>query len=143
MQRRLILKYGCLLFALLALIKIVEYQFFSYRMSLDSFLAVTAVLFLGIGLVSAWLFKPAKVIKEKEIRIEKPTLDIDKQREFTARELELLVFLSKGYTNQEIADSLSISTNTVKTHLKKLFVKLDVSNRTQAVSEGKLLKIID
>lgn len=119
-----------------------EYQFFSYRISLDSFLAVTSILFLVIGLVSAWLFKPAKVIKEKEIVIEKPVLDEEKRLEFTARELELLVFISKGYTNQEIADSIFISTNTVKTHLKKLFVKLGASNRTQAVAEAKALKII-
>ena len=131
-----------MLFALLALIKLVEYQFFSYRMSLDSFLAVTATIFLVIGLVSAWLFKPTKVIKEKEIVVEKPVLDEEKRQEFTERELELLIFLSKGYTNQEIADSVFISTNTVKTHLKKLFIKLGVSNRTQAVAEAKALKII-
>lgn len=49
------------------------------------------------------------------------------------REYELLLLLKTGKTNMEIADSLYISVNTVKTHLQHLFDKLDVRNRTQAL----------
>lgn len=49
------------------------------------------------------------------------------------REFELLMHLRTGKTNREIAEASFISVNTVKTHLKHLFEKLDVTNRTQAL----------
>lgn len=49
------------------------------------------------------------------------------------RELEILELIRKGHTNNEIAERLFLSVNTVKAHLKSLFAKLDVSDRTQAV----------
>jgi DNA-binding NarL/FixJ family response regulator len=50
------------------------------------------------------------------------------------REHEVLSFLGKSYSNQEIADSLCISESTVKTHLHNIFKKLKVSNRNEAVA---------
>ncbi|MEM9042442.1 MAG: response regulator transcription factor, partial [Actinomycetota bacterium] len=50
----------------------------------------------------------------------------------TEREQEVLVMLSEGMSNREIADELYLSVDTVKTHVRKLFRKLGVSNRTQA-----------
>ncbi len=49
------------------------------------------------------------------------------------REFDLLMHLQTGKTNKEIAESLFISVNTVKTHLQHLFDKLDVRNRTEAM----------
>ena len=54
--------------------------------------------------------------------------------DLTAREAELLTYLADGITNQQIANKLGISLNTVKFHLKNLYEKLDVKNRSQAVS---------
>ena len=53
-------------------------------------------------------------------------------RDLSARDSELLVLLRQGYTNREIAERLYLSENTVKTHLRRLFHKLGVTNRTQA-----------
>jgi len=53
-------------------------------------------------------------------------------RQLSGRDSELLVLLREGCTNREIADRLYLSENTVKTHLRRLFTKLGVSNRTQA-----------
>ncbi len=53
-------------------------------------------------------------------------------RELSGRDSELLVLLRQGCTNREIAERLYLSENTVKTHLRRLFSKLGVSNRTQA-----------
>lgn len=53
--------------------------------------------------------------------------------ELTERELEVLLLLSKGKTNQEIADELFIAIKTVKTHVSNLLSKLEVHDRTQAV----------
>ena len=50
----------------------------------------------------------------------------------TARELEILMQIYAGKSNQQIADDLCICTSTVKTHLYKIFRKIDVPNRIQA-----------
>jgi DNA-binding CsgD family transcriptional regulator len=54
----------------------------------------------------------------------------------TRRETELLQLLRRGFTNQEIADRLVISTGTVRTHLENIFDKLDVHTRTAAVARA-------
>lgn len=50
----------------------------------------------------------------------------------TSRERDILMLLRLGKTNDEIANQLGLSVNTVKTHLKNLFRKLEVRNRTEA-----------
>jgi DNA-binding NarL/FixJ family response regulator len=52
----------------------------------------------------------------------------------TAREAEVLSLLASGMTNQQIAHELFISVNTVRHHLKNVFLKTNVSNRTEAAS---------
>lgn len=52
----------------------------------------------------------------------------------TERELEILELLSHRYSNAEIADKLFVSTNTIKYHLKNLYQKLGVTNRTEVTS---------
>ena len=68
-----------------------------------------------------------------------PFLDVRKVHqsplsELTRRELEVLSALAAGRTNKEIAADLSLSSNTVKFHVKNLFQKLDVHNRSQAIA---------
>lgn len=54
----------------------------------------------------------------------------------TRREDELLELLGKGLGNRELAQVLGVSEDTIKTHLKSLFRKLNVSDRAEAVREG-------
>jgi LuxR family maltose regulon positive regulatory protein len=51
----------------------------------------------------------------------------------------ILLYISEGLKNTEIADKMFVSINTVKTHIKNIFVKLDVSNRIQATNKAKVL----
>ena len=51
----------------------------------------------------------------------------------TGREQEILAHLAKGYRNKEIADILSISMDTVRTHLRHIYEKLHVQSRTEAL----------
>jgi DNA-binding NarL/FixJ family response regulator len=52
----------------------------------------------------------------------------------TSRELEILEILSQGHSNRKIASKFEISINTVKFHLKNIYEKVQVDNRTQAVA---------
>ena len=52
----------------------------------------------------------------------------------TTREREILDLMCHSFSNQEIAESLCISESTVKTHLRNVFRKLQVRNRSEAIS---------
>jgi DNA-binding NarL/FixJ family response regulator len=52
----------------------------------------------------------------------------------SARERELLVFLAQGRSNKEIADELSLSLATVKSHLVRMYAKLEVGSRADALA---------
>ncbi len=54
----------------------------------------------------------------------------------TERELEVLQAVASGKSNKEIAEGLSLSTNTVQVHLRNIFGKLGVSSRTEAVTHA-------
>ncbi|MBV1908259.1 MAG: response regulator transcription factor [Kangiellaceae bacterium] len=158
---KLIIKYALILFVALSGLKFLEYQFFSYKMSLESYLGIIAGIFLlaGIIIASYWAkysqqdkHSPTdKDIQRKALNEQNNSsteqsiagqIDQQKLSEFSEREQQVLQLLCHGYTNKEIAQSLEISPNTVKTHMSRLFSKLGVSNRTQASSEAKLLKLI-
>jgi DNA-binding NarL/FixJ family response regulator len=56
--------------------------------------------------------------------------------QFTERELEILTLYVSGKQRNEIAQALFISENTVKSHLKNIFTKLGIANRTQAIEKS-------
>jgi LuxR family maltose regulon positive regulatory protein len=62
--------------------------------------------------------------------------------ELTSREVEVLSLLPTRLTLQEIADELFVSANTVKTHVKSIYVKLDVTNRDDATRRAAELRLI-
>ncbi|WP_340608196.1 helix-turn-helix transcriptional regulator [Xenorhabdus bharatensis] len=66
------------------------------------------------------------------------TFDIlpDEQATFTSKEQEIIQLVREGASNKRIALQLSISLSTVKTHLRNIFAKASVTNRTELVSPG-------
>jgi LuxR family transcriptional regulator, maltose regulon positive regulatory protein len=60
----------------------------------------------------------------------------------TDSELAVLRFLPSHMTNQEIAESLFLSINTIKTHLSSVYRKLGVANRRQAIAQGRRLDLL-
>lgn len=58
------------------------------------------------------------------------------------RELEVLGAMARGESNKEIARTLDISPNTVKTHIAHLFEKLEVNGRVRAIEEARSLHLI-
>ncbi|MCM3665280.1 response regulator transcription factor [Mesobacillus subterraneus] len=59
--------------------------------------------------------------------------NVEPHEELTEREMEVLMLIAEGKTNQEIADELFIALKTVKTHVSNILSKLQVQDRTQAV----------
>jgi LuxR family maltose regulon positive regulatory protein len=62
--------------------------------------------------------------------------------DLTLREMEILKLIAAGYSNKEIADRSFISLDTVKTHVRHIFEKLDVNTRLQAMLRAKALKLL-
>jgi DNA-binding NarL/FixJ family response regulator len=60
----------------------------------------------------------------------------------TPQELRIQAVISQGYSNQEIADTLSISLRTVEAHVHNIFKKLKVTNRVQAVATATRLGLV-
>jgi two-component system, NarL family, response regulator len=61
----------------------------------------------------------------------------------TARELEILEMTAKGLTNKQIGTALEISANTARNHVNKIIEKLEVADRTEAVTTAIQLGILD
>jgi ATP/maltotriose-dependent transcriptional regulator MalT len=60
----------------------------------------------------------------------------------TERELEILALLEQPLRNNEIADKLFVSRETVKSHLKNLYRKLNAGNRLEAVAKAQALGVL-
>ena len=111
-------------------------------LSFEIYVALIAFIFTFFGV---WL--GYKLInRKKEIIYKNKPEEIDQSaiREFglSKRELEVLQQMSGGLSNQEIADILFVSLNTIKTHVSNLFGKLNVDRRTQAIQKALELNLI-
>ncbi|MBN9662367.1 MAG: helix-turn-helix transcriptional regulator [Acidobacteria bacterium] len=68
----------------------------------------------------------------------KDTLSKGNTRHLTRRELEVFEFIRQGLTNQQIADELFLSRETVRWHVRSLYSKIGVKNRSSAIREYEL-----
>ena len=78
-------------------------------------------------------------LSEELERVQSGEKSIFVEYDLTAREAEILERIAKGDSNKKIAEELFISINTVKFHVKKIYEKLDVSNRKQAFQKVKAI----
>lgn len=137
---RTVLLYGISLAALVAILKYIEYRFIVRDMSMEIYIGIIAVMFTALGIWAGprltrrkvVLVDPNFVLNEAELQ----------RRGISKREHEVLELIAKGHSNQEIADKLFVSVNTVKTHLSNLFLKLEAARRTQAIQRAKELRLI-
>ena len=145
---------------LIATLQYIEYRFVIIEHSVELYGALVAILFASFGI---WLglritrrretipetVRESVVAREVPVPAEAPapkpfapntarqqTLGI------TARELEILTLVARGFSNREIATQLFVSENTVKTHCARAFDKLGAARRTQAVQRGKELGLL-
>jgi LuxR family transcriptional regulator, maltose regulon positive regulatory protein len=76
-----------------------------------------------------------KLLIERKEKLKKIHVALD----LSSRELDTLKLIAQDLSNQEIADKLFISLNTVKTHVKNIYLKLEADNRTKAIAKAKEL----
>jgi DNA-binding NarL/FixJ family response regulator len=67
--------------------------------------------------------------KNSKVDVSKKLKDLD----LTKREQKVLELIADGYSNDRIAETMYISKNTVKSHIKNIYMKLDVKNRIQVI----------
>ena len=136
---RTILLFGISLALLLALLKWVEYQFFARDLTLEVYIGLVGLFCTGLGGWIGWKLTRPKQTKEDEISraVEESIVTggytADNSFGLSPREYEVLGLIALGLSYQEIADRLSVSLSTVKTHASNIFSKMDVQRRTQAV----------
>ncbi|MGX7106765.1 response regulator [Hutsoniella sourekii] len=71
-------------------------------------------------------------VSQKLLASKDQSKELQPHDDLTKRELEVLLLIAQGKSNQEIADELFITLKTVKTHVSNILSKLNVSDRTQA-----------
>jgi len=144
------LLYGACMAALLFLLKWLEWRFVIVDHALEVYVGAIAVIFTSLGIwLSLRLAKPKiqTVVIEKQVRVDPSESFVINEEEMkrlglSRRELEVLEFMARGLSNKEIGEKLFVSENTVKTHASRLFEKLDVKRRTQAIEKAKRLILI-
>ncbi len=142
------LLYGISLAILLFSLRWLEFKFIILDQSVEIYIACIAIIFTLLGIWLALKLKgPRTIVVEKEvIKHNTVPLEVDEkllnELGISKRELEVLQLMANGMSNQEIAESLFVSLNTVKTHGSNLFEKLEVKRRTQAIEKAKRLSII-
>lgn len=109
----------------------------SGNLNTEIVVAIIAVVFFFIGV---YLNKKS-LHKVRNISVEIDHKKI-KELDISNREYEVLVAISEGLSNKEIADKLFVSESTIKTHVSNLLVKLNAKRRTQALQIAKDLQII-
>lgn len=139
--------YGLVGGVLIALLKLVEYEHFVRTYPAEMYGGIIALLFAGIGIYLGFRAagkKEVVVVREVPVADEPFIPDEAKVEELgiTPREHEILGLIAEGLSNREIGERLFVSENTVKTHSSRLFQKMEVKRRTQAVQRGKDLRLI-
>ena len=164
-MKRHVLIFGLVGGLLIAALQYTEYRFVVIEHSVELYSALVAILFATFGI---WLglritrrrekvletIRETVVVKEVLVTAEARALKPTAQEPFapntarqqtlgiTARELEILTLVARGFSNREIATQLFVSENTVKTHCARTFDKLGAARRTQAVQRGKELGLL-
>lgn len=138
-----ILLYGLSLGLLLAALQFSKFRLLTFGNAEAWYTGLVAALFavLGIWAGRKLTRKPAPPVLNSEPMV-RPNPALLEKLGITPRELEVLEQMSLGLSNQEIADKLFVSLNTIKTHSSNVFSKLGVQRRTQAIQQAKTLGLL-
>jgi two-component system, NarL family, response regulator LiaR len=147
--KKKILIYGIAFGLLTVLLKFLEYKVVIKDHMMDLYIGAIAVLFMAVGIWAGLRLTRKKeviVVKEVAVPIDRENFVLNEnilnQTGISKREYEVLELIAAGLSNQQIADKLFVSLNTVKTHSSRVFEKLEVNRRTQAVEKAKSMGLL-
>lgn len=149
-KNKQVLLYGGALAVLLVLLKWLEFKLIIVDHAFELYIGAIALFFTSLGI---WLSLKLTKPKIETIVVEKPVYrsvssgfkfnqDEVTRLNLSSREMEVLQLMAQGLSNQEISERLFVSLNTVKTHSSKIFEKMEVKRRTQAIEMAQRLGII-
>jgi DNA-binding CsgD family transcriptional regulator len=142
------LLYGLLGGVLIAGLKFIEYRWLVVQHSVEIYGGLVAAVFAGVGLwLGLELTRRKETVVVREVLVPAPATFVRDQSRLeslgiTPRELEILELIAAGLSTREIAERVFVSENTVKTHTSRVFDKLGVRRRTQAVQHARELRLI-
>lgn len=134
---RTVVVYGLVLALGAFALQWMQYQFWARTHAAELWTGLVAAGFLGLGIwIGGWAMRPKLQagFETNEAAAE--------QLGLTRREREVLGLLAAGRSNKEIARQLGLSPNTVKTHVARLYGKLEAVRRTDAVLRARELRLI-
>ena len=136
-MKKIIVIYAAALGATVFLLEWLEYQKVMRSVKTEAYIAILAIGFMVMGV---WV--GVRLTRHQGRKnFEKNTAAIDALG-ITNREYHVLELLSLGHSNKQLARKLDVSPNTIKTHLAKLYTKLDVQRRAQAIQVAKKIGLI-
>ena len=147
-MKKVVILYGVCGGLLIAALQFAQYRFLVVEHSLEIYGGLIALIFASVGI---WLgltltrTKEVLVVREVPVPLREPFVRNEPRLAelgITPRELEILEHIAGGMSTREIAAKLFVSENTVKTHASRLFGKLQVNRRTQAVDVAKRFGLI-
>lgn len=140
-----IILYGLCMAILLLLLRWLEIKFLILTHAFEIYASAIAIVFTVLGIWLALKLNKPKII-EKEVFTSREDFVFNhaafEKLGLSKREVEVLTLMGDGLSNQEIADQLFVSLNTIKTHGSRLFEKLEVKRRTQAIEVAKRMSLI-
>ena len=155
------LKYGLLVGIVAVIFKAITNYYLIGQLSVEFYSTIIAAFFLVAGIyigVTQGIRKHLKVMRPADSSVTVKTVDRHEEngRHFfegangsvvlpeplSKREQEVLQLIAAGRSNEEIAAELFIAVSTVKTHLIKIYGKLEVRRRTQAIARARQLKLL-
>ena len=134
---RTVLLYAVALALAAAALEWLEYRHATQAYSTEVYVALLAAGFIALGVWVGQKLTP----RPRPAEFRRNDLAI-RSLGLTARECEILNLLASGQSNKEMARTLGISPNTIKTHIARVYEKLEVERRVQAIEKARWLALI-
>lgn len=134
---RTIAIWGLVLAAGAVALQWLEYQYLTRVLAPEIHVAVVAAAFAAGGVWIGW-----KAAARDRPGPFEPNTAATRALGLTGQEVRVLERLAAGQSNKEIARTLGLSPNTVKSHVSSLYAKLEVQRRTQAIGRARELHLI-